>query len=598
MNNKKGFTMVELLGAVVILGILMLVAIPSVTRYIGNSKDNYYKTQKKQLVIATKSYLSNSKITIQEGDSIDVAMDELVDNKYITAVQDANKGTCVGTKPDSTGLTGDEKVNKENEYTYVRVKRKNSKLEYTVHLWCENNKEGKLDDSDVAPIDFDLVATNTNGKRIVTINIKMKDNSAKLASYSYNIFKRDINLVKKNGTTNGKQFVIRQDVSRLVDNDSTVLKVYLRAVDSKGRVFNCTKEVAQQKSSGEPMCPATTIETQFIKEKNVFNYSFLCTSLNGCTSDVYHGTINITASNSKKNQEFALEDKVEPTLTGKCTITLPEFYSPPPTETPEPEQSEKNTKGETTSLKPAKPVITNNHANKWVKFDYGVSVKTSTKAADIGRWYYTYDTKNGKDKIYELKTLNGGAKSSVGKNNYTTMKFQFAGDRYVYVKVCSKYAKSSVDTKNCSSYAKTRMKRDKTAPDFKTTSQRVKNGNNEWMLYFQDTQSGLSRAKDGVYFKTGDSIVRYCYANCSRACVKYKHGSNIHPMVTKQGKKLGYYLRTAYIAENFKNGTTKKDRLLMQTSRACNGGRYTLHAEVYACDMAGNCQWHYAKFKF
>jgi prepilin-type N-terminal cleavage/methylation domain-containing protein len=40
--NKKGFTLIELLAVIIILGVLMLVAIPSVTSYINNSRKEAY----------------------------------------------------------------------------------------------------------------------------------------------------------------------------------------------------------------------------------------------------------------------------------------------------------------------------------------------------------------------------------------------------------------------------------------------------------------------------------------------------------------------------------------------------------------------------
>lgn len=36
--NKKGFTLIELLAVIVILGVLLAIAIPSVTKYINISK--------------------------------------------------------------------------------------------------------------------------------------------------------------------------------------------------------------------------------------------------------------------------------------------------------------------------------------------------------------------------------------------------------------------------------------------------------------------------------------------------------------------------------------------------------------------------------
>lgn len=47
MKNKKGFTLIELLAVIVILGLLMAIAIPSVTKYITQSR--------KKTVVSTMS---------------------------------------------------------------------------------------------------------------------------------------------------------------------------------------------------------------------------------------------------------------------------------------------------------------------------------------------------------------------------------------------------------------------------------------------------------------------------------------------------------------------------------------------------------------
>ena len=50
MRNKKGFTLIELLAVIIILGVIMLIAIPSVTRYINESRKETYIDTAKQLV--------------------------------------------------------------------------------------------------------------------------------------------------------------------------------------------------------------------------------------------------------------------------------------------------------------------------------------------------------------------------------------------------------------------------------------------------------------------------------------------------------------------------------------------------------------------
>ena len=57
--NKKGFTLIELLAVIIILGVLLLIAVPSVSKYITQSRMNTYGTNLTRLVDAVSNEVNN-----------------------------------------------------------------------------------------------------------------------------------------------------------------------------------------------------------------------------------------------------------------------------------------------------------------------------------------------------------------------------------------------------------------------------------------------------------------------------------------------------------------------------------------------------------
>ena len=81
--NKKGFTLVELIGVVVILGLIALVAFPSLLNQINNSNKQISDSQKDLIIAATKNYVEENKNEYANKNFFVVDVDVLAEKNYI-----------------------------------------------------------------------------------------------------------------------------------------------------------------------------------------------------------------------------------------------------------------------------------------------------------------------------------------------------------------------------------------------------------------------------------------------------------------------------------------------------------------------------------
>jgi len=77
MKNKKGFTLVELLGAIVILALLSLIAIPAVTNVVKSNKQKLYDAQLEGIRSSAKAWSSDNINLLPENGCIVVYLDQL-----------------------------------------------------------------------------------------------------------------------------------------------------------------------------------------------------------------------------------------------------------------------------------------------------------------------------------------------------------------------------------------------------------------------------------------------------------------------------------------------------------------------------------------
>ena len=79
MRNKRGFTLVEVLGVIVVIGLISFLIVPKVANTIFNSKEVAYKTQVETIENAARKYgIENDLLYPKEGEKKYIAVKDLV----------------------------------------------------------------------------------------------------------------------------------------------------------------------------------------------------------------------------------------------------------------------------------------------------------------------------------------------------------------------------------------------------------------------------------------------------------------------------------------------------------------------------------------
>ena len=174
MKKTKGFTLIEIIATIAILGIMSVIAIVSVNGIIQKGKDEHYKSIEENSSLATESYVQTNRDDLPKnvGEKKKIPLRTLVEKNYIEPPEDYYNKQC----------------NLDNSYVIVYKYSKNA-YSYTTYLDCPsyNNKE-ELDNR--KPVIEINMSDDSNNVKKTKADIKITDPN-KILSYTITIYKYD-----------------------------------------------------------------------------------------------------------------------------------------------------------------------------------------------------------------------------------------------------------------------------------------------------------------------------------------------------------------------------------------------------------------------
>ncbi len=128
--HNKAFTLVELLVAITIIGIIMVIALPSIRSLTGNQVKQKYDTYKSSIDQSARLYVETyGEDDFKNADGcILISLEKLINKGFAKDIQMDNK-TCISDK------------------SFVKIEKQKNRYTYTTYLSCMTKNTATEDSS-------------------------------------------------------------------------------------------------------------------------------------------------------------------------------------------------------------------------------------------------------------------------------------------------------------------------------------------------------------------------------------------------------------------------------------------------------------------
>lgn len=114
--KKKGFTLVEILGVIILLGIIALIIVPAVDTTIKQAKQKAYDKQVASLLNSLKNWNSDNKSLFKDNQTVTLTLQDLKEEGYVDFdIRNPKTSKCISNNLEFQV----EKVNKKYNYTII-----------------------------------------------------------------------------------------------------------------------------------------------------------------------------------------------------------------------------------------------------------------------------------------------------------------------------------------------------------------------------------------------------------------------------------------------------------------------------------------------